>query len=109
MAYDNRPVGVAEYYLCAHIYQLVNEEQAAFKHLLVEENAAARLGCHHYKHRYEVGSQPRPRRICQSHDRAVDECLHVQVALLWNNEVVALHIYTHSEPPEGIRYYSEVA
>ena len=36
---DYRPVRVAQYNLCTHIYQFIYEEQAALKHLLMNEHS----------------------------------------------------------------------
>ena len=50
VSYDYSTVGVAKNYLCAHVNELVHEEQAALKHLLVEEHGTAGLRGHHNKY-----------------------------------------------------------
>ena len=36
VSHNHCSVWVAEYYLCAHVYEFVHKEQSAFKHFLVE-------------------------------------------------------------------------
>ena len=50
VTYDDGTVGVAENNLCTHVYQAVNEEQAALKHLLVEQHRTTGLRSYHDKH-----------------------------------------------------------
>lgn len=47
---NNGTVWVAENNLCPHVYQAVNEEQAALKHLLVEQHRTTGLRSYHDKH-----------------------------------------------------------
>ena len=73
MAHHHGPVGVAEDDLGTHVDEFVNEEQAALEHFLVEEHRTAGLRGHHEQHRQQVGSEPRPRCVTQSHDGTVDK------------------------------------
>ena len=63
MTDDDGAVRVAQDDLRPHVDELVHEEQAAFKHLLVDEHAALRLGGHDEHHAQQVGRQSRPRRV----------------------------------------------
>ena len=56
VAYNNGTVWVAENNLCPHVYQAVNEEQAALKHLLVEQHRTTGLRSYHDKHAEQVPS-----------------------------------------------------
>ena len=73
MTYDYAAVRVAEYNLCAHIYELVDEEESTLEHLLVNKYRSAGLSCNHDEHRKQVWRESGPRRIGKSHDRAVEK------------------------------------
>ena len=47
----------------AHVDEFVDEEEAAFEHLLVEKHAALGLRGHDEQNRKEVGGEPRPGRV----------------------------------------------
>ena len=103
MAYNDGTVGIAEDDLCAHVDELVNEEQTALKHLLMEKHAASSLGGHDDEYRQKVGRQSRPRGIGQRHDCTVDERLYLVVLLTGDIEVVTLSLDFHPQSAEGIR------
>ena len=50
MSYNYCTVRVAKDYLCAHIYQFVNEEQTALEHLLMEQHRTTSLCGYHNKY-----------------------------------------------------------
>ena len=58
--YHHRPVRVAEDDLGAHVYQSVDEEQTAFKHLLVDEHTATCLGGHYQHNAQQIRRKARP-------------------------------------------------
>ena len=68
---------VAQDDLRAHVDEFVDEEEAAFKHLLVEKHAPLGLRGHDKENRKEVGGETRPGRVGQRHERAVDERLNL--------------------------------
>ena len=109
MAHDDGTVGVAEDYLCSHVYQLVDEEQAALEHLLMEEDATAGLCRDDDEHRQEVGRQSGPRCVGQRHDGAVDEGIYLIVVLTRDDEVVALNVYLHAKAAESVGDDAEIA
>ena len=109
MSHNHRTVRVAKNYLCAHIYQFVNEEQAALEHLLMDEHRPACLRCYHEEHRDEVGSKSRPRCIGKSHYRTVDERIDHIMRLARNNEVIAVGDNLHSQSAECVRDDAEIA
>ena len=51
VTYDYAAVRVAKYNLCAHIYELVDEEESTFEHLLVNKYRSAGLCRNHDEHR----------------------------------------------------------
>lgn len=59
LPHDDGAVRVAEDDLCPHVYELVDEEEAALKHLLMDEHGAARLCRHDEEHGEQVGRQTR--------------------------------------------------
>ena len=83
-------MGVAEDDLGPHVDQLIDEKQAAFEHLLVNQHRAFGLGGHHEEYRQQVGREPRPGCVGDGHDRAVHEVLDAVVLLLGNVDVVAV-------------------
>ena len=70
---DNCTVGIAEDNLCTHVDQLVDKEQAALEHLLVEQHTAPCLSSHDNQYRKQVGCQSWPGGIGECHDGAVDK------------------------------------
>ena len=57
VTHDDGTVGVAENDLRTHIDELVDEEQAALEHLLVEEHRPACLGGNGDEHAEQVGGE----------------------------------------------------
>ena len=55
VAHNHGAVGVAKDYLRAHLDEVIYEEEAALKHLLMEEHGALCLCSHHDEHAQEVG------------------------------------------------------
>ena len=98
---DNGPVGIAEDNLCAHVDELVHEEQAAFEHFLMDEHGAFCLCADHEQDAQQVGRQSRPGRVADGHKRAVDEALYLVVFLFGNEEVLAVCLNADAEPAEG--------
>ena len=108
MAYDDSTVGVAENNLGTHVDELVDEEQAALEHLLMEQHGTAGLGGHNDQHRQQVGRQARPRGVSERHDGAVDERVDDVVLLVRYIEVVAVDLNLNTEAAEGIGDDAEV-
>ena len=73
MANDYSAVRIAEDDLRTHVDEFIDEEQAAFEHLLMEKHAASGLGGYHDEYREKVGCQSGPGGICQGHDGTVDK------------------------------------
>ncbi len=73
MAYDNGPVRVAQDHLRAHVDQSVHEEQSAFKHLLVNQDAASALGGYDQHHAQQVRRESRPWSIGYRHYGSVQK------------------------------------
>ena len=59
---------VAKNDLSSHIYQSVDEEQSALKHLLMEKHGTLGLRGHHNQDAQQVGGKPRPRRVTDGHE-----------------------------------------
>ena len=60
MANDDSSVGVAEYDLCAHVDEFVDEEEAALEHLLVDEHCSLGLCGYNEHDAEEVRGESRP-------------------------------------------------
>ena len=73
VSYDNCAMWITQDDLCSHVYQLVNEEQSAFKHLLMYQDASFGLCCNNQQYTQKIGCQSWPRSIGNSHERAVQE------------------------------------
>ena len=108
VAYDDGTVRVAEDDLCAHVDELVDEEQAAFEHLLVEEHGATGLRGHDEQHGEQVGREAWPGSVGEGHDGAVDERLHGVVRLSRDDEVVAVGLDLDAQSAEGVGDDAEV-
>ena len=66
-------VRVAKDDLRTHVDQFVHKEQAALKHLLMDQYASFGLGGYHEHHTQQVGCQSRPGSVGNGHDGAVDK------------------------------------
>ena len=97
VTHDYAAVRVAEYNLCTHIYELVDEEESTFEHLLVNKYRSARLSSNHDEHRKQVGRESGPRCIGKSHDRAVEKRVDNIVRLVRDDEIVAVNVNLHAE------------
>ena len=108
MTDDHGPVGVAKDNLCPHIYQLVHKEQAALKHLLMNQDTSLGLGSHYQQHAEQVGGQAGPYRIGQGQDGAVQETLYLILLLPGNEHIVAPLFQLQSQPAEAVGNDSQV-
>ena len=103
MTDDDSPVRVAQDNLCPHINQLVDKEQTAFEHLLMNQHTALGLGSHNQHHAQQVRSQSRPRRIGDGHDGTVDERFNLVMLLSRNVDIVATLLQPlYQKPSESI-------
>ena len=102
MAHDDGTMGIAEDDLRTHVDELVDKEQTALEHLLVEEHRASGLGGYGDKYGQEVGCESRPRSIGQRHDGAVDERLYLIMAHGGNKQVVTLFLHLDAHAAESV-------
>ena len=93
---DGGPVGVAKNDLRAHVNQLVDEEEAAFKHFLVDEHTALGLSGHHQYDAHQVRSKTRPGGIVNGHDGTVDEGLYFVFFLPGNENIIPFEFHLNS-------------
>ena len=91
---------VAQDNLSSHVDELIDKEETALEHLLMEQYTASRLCCHDDEHRYEVGSKSRPRGVGKRHNGAIDKGLYGIMVLMRYYKVVALHFNPHAETAE---------
>ena len=78
--------------MCAHVDEFVDEEESAFKHFLVEEDASSGLCGHDEEHREQVGCQSWPWCVGDGHDGAVDEGVDLIGVMPWYDDVVMIYI-----------------
>src|SRR5581483_11681906 len=93
-------VGIAEYYLGAHVEKLVYEEQAALEHFLVDEYAAARLGGHYQHDAQQVGRETRPGMVVDRKHAAIEVGLNFVYVLRGNMNIIADDIELNAQLPE---------
>src|SRR5690606_6126596 len=98
---------IAEYDLCTHIDKLVDEEEAAFKHLLMDEDGAGCLCGDNKYNTDEVRCKPWPWGIRHGQDRAVDESLDSIAFLRGDVNVVATKLHFDAKTTEDFRYDTE--
>ena len=108
MADDHGAVRIAKYDLRTHFDELVYEEQAALKHLLVEQHRAFRLRGHYDKHAQQVGREARPRRVGEIHKRTVDKGFYLVVFLAGDKDVLPFLLHLHAEAAERFGNQPEV-
>jgi hypothetical protein len=73
VTHDDGSMRVAENNLRTHVYQTVDEEQAALKHLLMKQHTATSLRSHDDKYAEQVRRQSGPWGVGQRHDGTIDE------------------------------------
>ena len=103
VADDHGAVRVAENDLRAHIDQVVHEEQTAFKHLLVNQHGALRLGGDHEHHADQVGGQAGPGGVGDRHNGAVQIGVDAILLLGRDKDVVAPLLKMDAQPAETLR------
>ena len=108
MAYYHSSMRVAEDNLGAHVDELIDEEQTALEHLLMEQYGAARLGGYHDEHAEQVGCQSGPRCIGQRHDGTVDKRVDYIMLLSGNIQVLTIHLHADTQSAEGLRNDAQV-
>ena len=108
MAYYHSSMRVAEDNLGAHVDELIDEEQTALEHLLMEQDGAARLGGYHDEHAEQVGRQSGPGGISQCHDGAIDKRVDYIVLLAGDIQVVTIHLHTDTQSAKGFRNDAQV-
>jgi hypothetical protein len=106
-AYHRGSVWVTKNNLCAHVYQLVDEEKAAFKHLLVKEYGAFGLSGYHYEHAKQIGSQTGPRCVVDGHEGTVKKCLYLIVVLLRHTDKIFTELQANAQPLETFGYVAQ--
>ena len=75
VAYYGGTMWVTKDNLRTHIYELIDKEQTALEHLLVDEHRTLCLCCHNEKYREKVRRKAWPWSIGDGHNRAIDEAL----------------------------------
>ena len=95
--------------MCAHIDEFVDEEEAAFKHFLMEEHGAACLCGHDEEYAEEVGGESWPGGVGHCHEGTVDEAVDLIVVVARNVDVVAFHFEVDAQAGEGIGDDAQVA
>ena len=82
MSDDNCTMRITKNDLCTHVNQLIDKEQTAFKHFLMNQYASFSLSSYHEHHTQQVGSQSRPGSISYCHNRSVDKGFNLIMILL---------------------------
>ena len=68
MADDDGAVRVAQDDLGTHVNEFVHKEESALKHLLMNQDAAVGLRCHHQQDAQQVGRESGPDGVGQRQD-----------------------------------------
>ena len=101
VADDDGAVRVAQDDLCAHVYELIDEEESAFEHLLVDEHRAFGLCADHEQYAEQVGCESGPGCVADGHEGAVDEAFYFVVFLPGDDEVFSFRLDADAEAAEG--------
>jgi len=105
---DDGTVRVAEDDLGAHVDEFIDEEEAAFEHLLMDEHGTFGLGGDDEQNAQQVGRETRPRGVGDGHGAAVHEGLHLVVLVLGDVDVVANALDGDADASEGLGNDAEV-
>ena len=89
---DGSTVRIAEDDLSTHVDKLVDKEQAALKHLLMDEHTTSRLYSHDQDDTHEVRCKARPWRIIDREDRTINKRLDLIDILRRHHEIIILYI-----------------
>ena len=98
----NGSVWVAKNDLCAHINKLVDEEETALEHFLMDEHRTFGLRADHQQNAQQVRREARPRCITKCHERTIYEALYFVMLLLWNKEVPSICLDPDAQPSESV-------
>ena len=101
-------VGIAEDNLCAHVDELIDEEETRLEHLLMDEHHATGLGGCDKQDGEEVGREAGPGGVGDGHDGPVDERVNLIVIVGGDIEVVAALLDGDAEATEGVGNDAEV-
>ena len=93
---------IAQDDLRSHVDEFIGEEQAALKHLLVDQNAAFGLGGRHQHNGQQIRREARPRCVRYGEDGAVDEGFNLVRILRRHEDVVAAALEFDSEFLENL-------
>ena len=107
MSHDHSPVRVTENDLSAHVDELVDKEETALEHLLMDQDATSALGRHHEDDADEVRRKARPWSICHMQYRTIQEGIDHIALLLRNIDVVTATLQIHTETAESLRNHSQ--
>ena len=105
---DHRPVRVAQDDARAHLDQLVDEEQPALEHLLVDQDGALGLGGHDQRDAQQVGGKGRPGRVVDLGHGAVQVRRDGQALPGRHEDVVAANLDLDAQSLEGQQDHAQV-
>ena len=95
-------VWIAEHDLGTHVDEIVDKEEAAFKHLLVDQHRTAALGGGDEHHAQEVGGESGPGRVGHMEYRTVEIALDLVALLLGDIDIVATALQPYAEALESV-------
>src|SRR5262245_51746081 len=98
---DDRAMRIAQDDARTHGNKLVDPEQAALEHFLMDQDGAGGLRRNDKRDRYKIGGECRPRTVIDLGQRAVHVLLDLKLGMAGNMNVFAFHFPLYSEPPEG--------
>ena len=93
---------VAQNDLGTHVDELVDKEQAALKHLLVNQDAPPRLGRRHQDNGQQIRGEARPRRVGHSQQAAIDEGVDLVVVLGRDLQVLSPALHADAQTLEHV-------
>ncbi len=94
---------IAENDLRAHVDEFVDEEQATFKHFLVDEQRTLRLYGRYQDDTQQVGRETGPWRIGNGHHTTIEEGVDLIPLLRRNENIVAPKFHLNTQSTELLR------
>src|SRR6185436_17436183 len=99
---------ITENDLGSHVDQLIDQEQPAFKHFLVDKYSTICLCSCHQNHTQQIRCKARPDCISDGEDGAIDESIDFIILLARNEQIITAQFHFNPEPLKNTWYNTKM-